>query len=177
MALLSIAFNLCFVYLPSHLSTTGSIPLARALSGAVLGLLTIAVTAPLLGRLSDRAGRRRLLIVGTMAVGIFAIPGFTLAASSPGGLLVFNVVFGGVLGLLVVTVFVAELFPTAVRATGVAVTYGVATAVFGGMAPLIAVLMANAGAANAVPIYLVAAAVAGTIAALTAPETAFDDLR
>ncbi|MBG0567355.1 MFS transporter [Actinoplanes aureus] len=171
-ALLSIAFNLCFVYLPSRLATSGSVPLAQTLGAGVLGLLTAAVAAPVLGRLCDRVGRRPLLIAGTVAVGIFAVPGFALAGDSVGGLLVSNVVFGGLLGLLVVTVFVAELFPTAVRATGVAVTYGVATAAFGGTAPLIATLLANAGAAWAAPIYLVVAAVLGLAAALTAAEPA-----
>jgi hypothetical protein len=80
---------------------------------------------------------------------------------------------GALIGSLMVTAFVAELFPTGVRATGVALTYGVASAVFGGTAPLIATLLANSGKVWAVPATLAVTALLGLAAAVTARETAF----
>lgn len=173
---LTVAFNLWFVFLPGHLVASGAVPLPTALGSAVLGLLVAAGTAAVMGRLSDRVGRRAVLIAGTFAMAAFAVPGFSVARGSITGLLLANVAIGGLIGMLVVTAFVAELFPTAVRATGVAVTYGLATAVFGGTAPLVAAILVDADAAWVVPAYLSAAAVLALGAAVTARETAFTKL-
>ena len=83
---------------------------------------------------------------------------------------------GTLIGTLVVAAFVAELFPTAVRATGVALTYGMATAVFGGTAPLIATLLVATDLAWAVPVYLAVVALLALAAAVKARETAFSSL-
>jgi MHS family proline/betaine transporter-like MFS transporter len=173
---LTIAFNVWFVFLPSHLAASGAMTLGQALGIGVLGLLAIVASAPLMGRLSDRIGRRAVLSAGTLAVAAFAVPGFTLAHRSALGLLVSDVVMGMLLGTLVVSAFAAELFPTAVRATGVALTYGVATAAFGGTAPVVATLLVSADAAWVVPAYLAAAAGLALVAAVTAGETAFGKL-
>jgi MHS family proline/betaine transporter-like MFS transporter len=176
-AALSVAFNLWFVFLPSHLAASGSMPLSQALGIGILGLAGAAVTAPLAGRLSDRVGRRPVLIASTLALAAFAFPGFALARWSTFGLLMSDVVMGCVIGTLAVTAFIGEMFPTSVRATGIAVTYGVATAVTGGTAPLVATLLAEAGAWWAVPAYLAVVATLALAAAVTARETAFGGLR
>ena len=172
-AAFAMAFNLWFVFLPNHLATSGLVSLGQALAFGVAGLLTAALVAPAAGRLADRLGRRVVLIAGMLAVAAFAVPGFALARGSVLGLLLSDIVMGALIGSLVVTAFVAELFPTSVRATGVALTYGVASAVFGGTAPLIATLLANAGKAWAVPATLAVTALLGLAAAVTARETAF----
>jgi hypothetical protein len=117
-----------------------------------------------------------VLIGGTLAVAAFAVPGFGLARQSTVGLFASAFVMGALIGTLAVSAFVAELFPTAMRATGVAVTYGVATAVFGGTAPLVATLLADAGAIWAVPGYVATMAVLACVATVTAEETAFGEL-
>jgi MHS family proline/betaine transporter-like MFS transporter len=170
------AFNVWFVFLPSHLAASGAVSLGQALGLGVVGLLAAAVTAPVMGRLSDRLGRRAVLIAGTFAVAAFSVPGFALAGSSLLGLLVSDIVMGLLIGSLVVTAFVAELFPTGVRATGLALTYGVASAVFGGTAPLVATLLTVADVTWVVPAYLTAVAVLALAAAVTARETAFTRL-
>jgi MHS family proline/betaine transporter-like MFS transporter len=175
-AAFALAFNVWFVFLPSDLAVSGAVSLGQALGLGVVGLFAAAATAPVIGHLSDRLGRRVVLIAGTLAMAAFAVPGFALARGSVVGLLVSDVVMGALIGSLVVTAFVAELFPTGVRATGVALTYGLATAVFGGTAPLIATLLTSAGAAWVVPAYLVAVTVLALGAAVTAEETAFTEL-
>ncbi|HEU5454597.1 MAG TPA: hypothetical protein VFU85_02815, partial [Nocardioides sp.] len=61
---------------------------------------------------------------------------------------------------------VAEQLPVGVRATGVALTYGLATATLGGTAPLVGSLLAQAGAANGIAAYVAMLAGAGLWAAL-----------
>ena len=83
---------------------------------------------------------------------------------------------GVLIGTLVVTAFVAELFPTGVRATGVALAYGLAAAVFGGTAPVVATLLVLAGVGWLMPVYVAAMALLAIAAAVTAEETAFSKL-
>lgn len=175
-AALALAFNLWFVFLPSHLAASGVVHLGPALGAGVVGLFAAAVAAPAMGRLSDRVGRRPVLIAGALAIAALAVPGFSLARHSAQGLLVSEIVMGVLIGTLVVTAFVAELFPTAVRATGVALAYGFATAVFGGTAPLMAMVLVVADVGWLIPVYLTVVAVLAIAAAVTAEETAFSEL-
>jgi MHS family proline/betaine transporter-like MFS transporter len=176
-AALALTFNVWFVFLPAHLAATGTAPLGRGLGLGVLGLCAAAGTAPLMGRLSDRVGRRAVLITAAAAVAAFAVPGFALAASGEApALLVSDLVMGVLIGSLAVAAFVAELFPTGVRATGVALTYGLATALFGGTAPLIASLLVVADAVWTIPVYVAAVAVLALVAAVRSSETAFGRL-
>jgi MHS family proline/betaine transporter-like MFS transporter len=77
---------------------------------------------------------------------------------------------------LAVSAFVAELFPAEVRVSGTAITYGFATALLGGSAPLIATVLTGLHAAWAVPAYVAVIAVLALVAALRAEETAFGQL-
>jgi MHS family proline/betaine transporter-like MFS transporter len=175
-AALGLAFNLWFVFLPSHLAASGVLPLGQALGAGIVGLIVTVASAPAMGALSDRVGRRPLLIAGTVGIAAFAGPGFLLARSSVEGALVSQVVMGVLIGTPVATAFVAELFPAMMRTTGIALTYGLATAVFGGTAPLVATLLVGAGAAWVIPAYLATVAGFAFVAVARADETAFLDL-
>ena len=124
--------------------------------------------------LSDQIGRRPLMIGAALGIAVFAGPGFRLATSgSVSALVLSDVVMGVLIGGLVVPAFVAEMFPTRVRATGVAATYGLSTALFGGTAPLVATMLAGADASWVIPIYVAVIAVLALLAAWRADETAF----
>jgi MHS family proline/betaine transporter-like MFS transporter len=73
-AAVTATFNIVFVFLPSHLATTGRAPLPRALAAALVGLLLAAGAAPLAGRLSDRVGRRPLLVTGFVSWSLVSSP-------------------------------------------------------------------------------------------------------
>ena len=74
--------------------------------------------------------------------------------------------------------FLAELFPTPIRSTALAITYGVGSALFGGTAPFLATLLVRRTGNPVTPaFYAVAAvAVAAVVAALLTRETAFRPL-
>lgn len=176
-AALSGVFNVWFIYLPTYVAGRGSVTTGRALAFAVLGLLVVTAVAPVAGGWSDRTGRRAVVIVGTTALAALAVPLFVLAATgSASALALANVAVAVALGLVVAPAFVAESFPTPLRATGVAFTFGVASAVVGGTAPLVATLLAARLPDIAVPSYLVGLAALASFAAWRAPETAFADL-
>jgi MHS family proline/betaine transporter-like MFS transporter len=178
-AALALTFNLFFFYLPSYLVTALAVPLPRALTASLAGLALVAVAAPLLGRLSDRVGRRPLLVGGTLALLVGTLPAFLLVrGAGPLGLPLGYVLVGLPLScLVIVPPFLAELFPTPVRSTALAITYGVGSALFGGTAPFLATLLVRRTGDPVTPAYYaVAVAAAAVVAALLTRETAFRPL-
>jgi MHS family proline/betaine transporter-like MFS transporter len=178
-AALALTFNLFFFYLPSYLVTSLAVPLSRALASSLVGLGLVAVAAPFLGRLSDRVGRRPLLVAGTLALLLVSLPAFLLIRrAGPLGLPLGYVLVGLPLScLVIVPPFLAELFPTPIRSTALAITYGVGSALFGGTAPFLATLLVQRTGNPVTPaFYAVAVAVAAVVAALLTRETAFRPL-
>jgi MFS transporter, MHS family, proline/betaine transporter len=173
-AAVAATFNIVFVFLPSHLVTTGRAPLARALTAALIGLLVAAGAAPLAGRVSDRVGRRPLLLAGVVALVVLMVPVTRLLLrGEPGGLLLGYSLIGLALGTLVPSTFLAELFPTRLRYSGLSLTYGLASALFGGTAPALATFLVRRTGAPLSPAWYATALTVGAAACvLLAPETA-----
>jgi MHS family proline/betaine transporter-like MFS transporter len=174
---LSVAFNVWFVFLPTFVASHRDIPLGRSLWFAVLGLVVGCLVAPLAGRMSDVLGRR--VLVGAGAIGVSTL-GLTAFSGAIGGssswLLGSSVVMGGVIGLMVIPAFVAELFPIHQRATGVGLTFGWASAVFGGTAPAVATVLADRVGEQAVGLYVALAGIVGLVGTLRSRETAFHEV-
>lgn len=174
----AIAFNVFFVFVPNHLITADDRSLPAALLPAVAGLVVTAVSAVVLGRVSDRFGRRPIVLVSTTVLLVTAIPTYFLAdAGSTSGLVIASSVVGACVGGTLSVAMVAEMFPTPVRAAGIAMTAGLATALFGGTAPLVSQALVHSTEVDSAPgVYLAIAAVIALLAIRTWPESAFDDL-
>lgn len=128
------------IYLPTYLQTSAHLSASTAYNyGILLSALWILLVVPM-GALSDRFGRRPVLMAGAglLAVGVF--PAFHMLASG-------NVILG-VLGCLLLMVTLtaavgptsavfAEQFPTSVRYTACGLGFALATSLFGGTAPLL----------------------------------------
>ncbi|MDX6301335.1 MAG: transporter, family, proline/betaine transporter [Nocardioidaceae bacterium] len=169
-SVLSAAFNMWFIFLPSHLAEEGTHSLAVALSCAAGGLLAAAMAAPALGLWSDRLGRRPLLIIAGSCLCLLALPLYGLANQRPWwALLLADVGMGVILGGLVIGAYLAERLPVGVRATGIGLSFGLATAVVGGTAALVGSVLARAGWSAGIPVYLVVLAGSGLIATVRAP--------
>ncbi len=173
-AAVTVTFNLFFVFLPSFEATAGRTRLPVAFAAALVGLVVASTVAPVFGMLSDRIGRRPVLLGGTIALLLLIVPAWSLiqGAGTVGAAVGYALV-GLVLGALALTAFLAELFPTRLRYSGLALTYGIASALFGGTAPAVAAALARQGGLVQSPAwYATAVAAVAVVCVLLAPETA-----
>lgn len=137
----------------------------QGLSVTALAVLVMLVMIPTMGRLSDKVGRRKVLMGSAIACAVLAIPGYTLMAQGSFGLAVLGAMmlaasFAGHAG--VINVALVELFPTKVRGTAYSVGYNISTAIFGGAGPLVMTSLIAATAVTAIPAYYVILTAIGT---------------
>jgi MFS transporter, MHS family, proline/betaine transporter len=170
----SLAFNTFFIFMPNHLAATRKLDLPFTLSLSAMALVVTAIAAVALGRLSDIVGRRPVAIWSNLALAVLAIPMSLLAGTSQTGLLLAQLIMGAALAGVLLVAMVGELFPTALRATGMAMTAGLATALVGGTAPAVDQILVTALNVEAAPgMYLSVAACLALLALWRWPETAF----
>jgi MFS transporter, MHS family, proline/betaine transporter len=155
------------IYLPVYVARTLHLPgTAPLLGAAVCGVMNMILTVAI-GVLADRVGAWRVFVPAVAVAGIMAIPLFAFIVSAPSLShlfaiqLIANVVFAflaaPIPGLL------AGMFPTAVRSTGMAVSYNVSVALFGGLAPLTVSWLTSLTQSHLVPAYYLTGAAALSI--------------
>ncbi|MDN3025375.1 MFS transporter [Streptomyces sp. S.PB5] len=130
------------VVLPSYLQSTLNATFQQALVATVLANLGFAASILPAGLLSDRVGRRPVMLTGALLVAVLSVPLLDLLQNSGTsntvkGVAVFAA--GAVVGLMAGPgpAMLAELFPTNVRYTGLGLAYALSNAVFSGCAGLI----------------------------------------
>ena len=122
-------------------------PIAGLLAGGLAGLVTL-LGSPLGGALSDRIGRKPVIGTAYLLIVLGIYPGFLLLDASPSLPTLFGVVavFGllNAIGGATAILTQAEIFPVAVRATAMSLTYALGVAVVGGFGPFIVTWMIGA---------------------------------
>src|SRR6266403_1999154 len=133
---------------------------------------------PIMGALSDRVGRRPLLIVFTILMLVTAYPAMLWLVGEPSFSRLLTVelwlsfLYGSYNGAMVV--FLTEIMPIDVRTSGFSLAYSLATAIFGGFTPAISSYLTHLTGNRAIPgLWLSFAAACGLVAALLAkPQNA-----
>ncbi|MEU4211704.1 MFS transporter [Streptomyces sp. NPDC026206] len=130
------------VVLPSYLQNTLGTTFSQALAATVLANLGFALSVLPAGALSDRVGRRPVMVTGAVLVVLLAFPLLRVVQSGTAGapakgLAVFAA--GAAVGLMAGPgpAMLAEMFPARVRCTGLGLAYALANAVFSGCAGLV----------------------------------------
>ena len=172
----NVGFYVVFTYLPTYfIKTLHFSKMDSFISITVASLVALALILPL-GALSDRIGRRPLLIAGAAGFAVLAYPAFMLLNSgSLTNAILAHCLLGAIEAVFVSASLVAatELFATRVRYSGLSVGYNVSVAVFGGTTPYVVTLLAaRTGNDYAAGIYVVIAAVVSLLTVLTMRETA-----
>lgn len=179
--LINVAFYLVLTYMPSYLSVTlGHGAVESTVSLVIIQLIMVAVIVPF-GALSDRIGRKPLLITASLGFVFLSVPAVMLIQIDN----IWSQLAGiGVLGLFLVMIIsnisatLPALFPTAVRYSGFAIGYNISTALFGGTAGAVNEYLIDVTGNVLVPgWYLAVAGVIGFLSVLTFKETAGRSLR
>jgi MHS family proline/betaine transporter-like MFS transporter len=137
-ALGSITYYVGITYVPSFLTSAGSLPEREALWLSTIAAVVVIAVTPFAGAWSDRAGRRPVLISLALLSAVLPISMFSLMASGEQvQALLGAVALAAVAGAYsaVGAVATAEQFPGEGRITGLALGATMATAVFGGLTP------------------------------------------
>jgi MHS family proline/betaine transporter-like MFS transporter len=178
----TVAYYVMLAYLPTFTQKYAGLSVSAALWANTAGLVALLVAIPFMGALSDRIGRKPMLVFCCVAFVALAYPGFLLMLSGlPGwGVALVQIGFN-----LVISTFsgpgpaaLVELFPTRSRTTLMSTGYALSVAIFGGFAPFIATwLIQQTGTPIAPTYYLIAAGVVSAATIMTFKETAFERLR
>jgi len=178
----TVAFYIFLNYMPTFIKTYAKVSSAAALWSNTIGLLVLVVAIPIMGRLSDRIGRKPLLLACCICFIVLPYPVFALYLSAPplGVIIAVQIVFG-----LIIAMFsgagpaaISEIFPTRIRSTWMTTGYALSVAIFGGFAPYIATwLIARTGSPISPVYYVIAAAIVSTIVIARLKETAHEPLR
>ncbi|MFD5936228.1 MULTISPECIES: MFS transporter [unclassified Streptomyces] len=159
------------VVLPSHLQSALGVSFREALPAAVLANLGFAASILPAGMLSDRIGRRPVMLAGALGVVVFALPVLRVLQSpgaAPGVKAAALLFAGALIGLMAGPgpAMLAEMFPRRVRCTGLGLAYALANAVFSGCAGLVITALTAGTGNTAVPAYYAAGVCALSCAAL-----------
>jgi MFS family permease len=135
---------------------------------------------PLVGRMSDRVGRRPVYIVGAIVAGTWGFFAFPMMDTGDYAAIMAAIIIGLVFHALMYAsqpAIMAEMFPTRMRYSGVSLGYQVTSIVAGSLAPVIAVKLLDIYDSSVpIALYLAGAAVITLIAALFTRETKGIDL-
>jgi MFS transporter, MHS family, proline/betaine transporter len=175
-ALGSITYYIGITYVPAFLTSAGKLGEGDSLRLSTVAAFVVILVTPFAGALSDRVGRKPVLIFLSACSAILPIVLFTLmAGGSPSyallGIVILACVAGGVSAVGAITA--AEQFPGEGRISGLALGATTATAIFGGLTPYVAQVLTERTGWTLVPGAMIAVVGVCVLPILiTLPETA-----
>ncbi|MGW6054682.1 MFS transporter [Streptomyces sp. NPDC055189] len=174
----TIAYYTWTSYLPTYAELNTDISKSQALLSGTLSLAFFALLQPVGGLLSDRFGRRPLLLFFGIGFAVLSVPLLRSLNGSFGSLLMVQCA-----GMVLLTGFTsisaavnAEVFPARVRAAGIGFPYSLTVALFGGTAPYMGTLFKEIGNPGLFPWYVAVLCLASSAVYLRLPETAHKEL-
>jgi len=154
----TVAYYTLLAWMPSFTQRFAGLTPSQALWSNTIGLIAMVIAVPFWGALSDKVGRRPLLMASALSIGLLSFPLFSLMTNGTGLALVLpvQILFGVLLALYsgAGPAAISEIFPTHLRSTWMSTGYSLAVAIFGGFAPFIATWLIQATGSPVSPTYL-----------------------
>ena len=130
------------IWLPAYAAGQLKIPGGTAYTAVTIAAVVLTVLTPVMGWLSDKIGRKPILLTSAVAYGLLSFPLFSYLSSAPDGikLTIVQSISAVLLAMYAgpLCAILSELFPTKVRFTALSIGYGMSVTLFGGFAPFIA---------------------------------------
>ena len=159
-------FYTATVYIKSFMESLGYEKSLCSITCSII-LVTLSITFPISAYISDKIGRKPIMIWATIALIVCVYPIFWMLTSMNYILAILSqILFSAIVGAYMgpVPTVLVELFPTRVRFTGVALSYNLSAAIFGGTVPVIgSVLYQFTGNKLALAYYLMSLGIFGLI--------------
>lgn len=171
----SLAFYTFTTYMQKYLVLSAGWSKPDATLTTAVALFFFMLMQPMFGALSDRIGRRPLLIAFGVLGTIFTVPvmiAIGQATSRAEGLILIMATLTALSAYTAISgVVKTEMFPAGVRALGVGLPYAVGVAVFGGSAEFVALAFKSVGNEAGFFWYVAIMCAVALIAALSLPDT------
>ncbi|AUT70463.1 MFS transporter [Paraburkholderia hospita] len=174
---IAMAGNLCIylwlVLFPTLAHLRTGLPLHDAFNASVISIVVSLIAIPFIGRLSDRIGRKPVLLVFAGGSALFAWPALHFLSNdfwSATAIVTIGMLLSSGFAATCATVM-AEQFPARVRATGVALPYAISAALFGGTLPYIVTAMSSSGLSQYLWVYVATVCAVGFVVYARMPET------
>lgn len=176
----NVGYYVVFTFLPTYLIKTLQYSKTASFTSITLASLVALVLILPLAALSDRVGRKPMLIAGSACFVVLAYPLFLLLNSgSLAAAISAHCILAAIESVYISTAVTAgvELFATRVRYSGFSVGYNIAVAGFGGTTPYVVTWLTSTNGVMAPAFYLMVAAALSLLTVLGLRETAGDALR
>ena len=171
----TVAFYTFTTYLTKYMVNTAGLPKSTASVVSFCALFLFMFLQPVTGMVSDRFGRKPVMLFFALGIMIATVPIFTVIGHTHSGWVAFG---GMMIGLVFLSGYTAlaaivkaELFPTKIRAIGVGVPHALVAAVFGGTTETVALSLKNAGHESAFFYWVIGCVALTLVAILLIPET------
>ncbi|HEV8045482.1 MAG TPA: MFS transporter [Rubrobacter sp.] len=173
---IDVVFYIFAVYMLTYVSTNLGLPRNLGLIAVSIAALIEIFTIPAFASLSDKVGRRPVLMAGATFLGLWIFPFFWLLDTGSASLIILAVIVGLSIGHAMVygtqASFYAELFGTRVRYSGASLGYQLAGIFGGALAPIVATaLYAATGGPGLIGVYVAVLCLLSIVCVYLADET------
>ncbi|GHJ36554.1 MFS transporter [Streptomyces sp. TS71-3] len=172
----NIAVYLLLTYMPTYLTDELHYGTVDGLVALLCVMVVMILVINQVGRLSDRFGRKPLLMAGMLGFLVLSAPSLLLIrlggpVAVPAGLLLLGLSLVCLQGTM--SAALPALFPTQVRYGSLSIGYNLSVSLFGGTTPLVVTALISWAGTNMMPAYFaMAAALVGVVSVAIMKETA-----